>query len=203
MKRQRYESDKNAALAGEARWRRFAYGLLAANALLAVTVAGTDTREKTIVTPPVIERPFWVKGTEVSPEYLEEMARYLSTLVENATPKSIDGNIEIFLRYVAPESYGVIRSRMAVQADRLKRDDVSTTFYPVGYQTRLEQRQTVITGDFVTMVGKQRISSMRRSWRYDYSFTGGRLWVSEYMEVDNEDPFEKTVDGPAGPALDP
>ncbi|MEJ2406878.1 MAG: hypothetical protein P8171_21795 [Candidatus Thiodiazotropha sp.] len=26
MKLQRYESDKNTALAGEARWRRFAYG---------------------------------------------------------------------------------------------------------------------------------------------------------------------------------
>jgi hypothetical protein len=92
---------------------------------------------------------------------------------------------------------------MTVQADRLKRDDVSTAFYPVGYQTRLKQRQTVVTGDFVTMVGKQRISSVRRSWRYDYSFTSGRLWVSEYMEVDSEDPFEKTVDGTAGPALDP
>ncbi|MEW8375828.1 MAG: type IV conjugative transfer system protein TraE [Candidatus Thiodiazotropha sp.] len=201
MRHQRYESDKNTALAGEARWRRFAYGLLAANAVLAVTVAGTDTTEKTIVTPPIIERPFWVKGSEVSPEYLEEMARYLSTLVMNATPKSIDANIEIFLRYVAPKSYGDIRSRMTVQADRLKRDDVSTAFYPVGYQTQSKQRQTVVTGDFVTMVGKQRISSVRRSWRYDYSFTGGRLWVSQYMEVDSEDPFEKTVDGTSGPAM--
>ncbi|MEW8701723.1 MAG: type IV conjugative transfer system protein TraE [Candidatus Thiodiazotropha sp.] len=201
MRRQRYESDKNTALAGETRWRRFAYGLLAANAVLAMTVAGTDTTEKTIVTPPIIERPFWVKGSEVSPEYLEEMARYLSTLVMNATPKSIDANIEIFLRYVAPKSYGDIRSRMTVQADRLKRDDVSTAFYPVGYQTRSKQRQTVVTGDFVTMVGKQRISSVRRSWRYDYSFTGGRLWVSQYMEVDSEDPFEKTVDGTSGPAM--
>jgi conjugal transfer pilus assembly protein TraE len=203
MRRQRYESEKHTALAGEARWRRLAYGLLAANALLAVTLAGTDTTEKTIITPPTIERQFWVKGSEVSPEYLEDIARFLSTLVGNSTPKSIDMNIEIFLRYVAPESYGDIRSRMKVQADRLKRDDISTAFYPVAYQTRPAQRQTVITGDFVTMVGKQRISSVRRSWRYDYSFTSGRLWVSEYMEVDSEDPFEKTVDGTAGPALDP
>ncbi|MEJ2405370.1 MAG: type IV conjugative transfer system protein TraE [Candidatus Thiodiazotropha sp.] len=203
MRRQHYESEKNSAKAGEARWRLAAFGLLAANMLLAMTVAGTDTTEKTIITPPVIERPFWVKGSEVSPEYLEEIARYLSTLVINATPKSIDANIEIFLRYVAPESYGVIRSKMKAQAARMKRDDVSTAFYPVGYQTRLKERQTVITGDFVTMVGKQRISSIRRAWRFDFSFTGGRLWVSEYMEVESEDPFNKTADGTAGPALDP
>lgn len=202
MRRQRYESEKHTALAGETRWRRFAYGLLAVVALLAMTVAGTDTTEKIVITPPTLGRPFWIKGSEVSPEYLEEMARYLSTLVLNATPKSIDANIESFLRYVAPESYGAIRSRMRVQADRLKRDDVSTAFYPVGFQTRPKQQQTVITGDFVTMVGKQRVSSVRRAWRFDFSFTGGRLWVSEFREVDREDPFEKTVDGTAGPAVD-
>ncbi len=65
-----------------------------------MTIAGTDTTEKTVIVPPTIERPFWVKGAETSAEYLEEMSRYLSTLVLNVTPKSIDANIDIFLRYV-------------------------------------------------------------------------------------------------------
>lgn len=201
MRRQHYESEKIAAKAREAKWRLAAFGLLVANILLAMTIAGTDTTEKTVIVPPTIERPFWVKGTETSAEYLEEMSRYLSTLVLNVTPKSIDANIDIFLRYVAPETHGAIRTRMAVQAERLKRDDVTSAFYPVGYQTRAEKRQVVITGDFVTTVGKQQVSSVRRSWRFDYAFTGGRLWVSEFMEVNSEHPFEKAAGSAAGPAV--
>lgn len=202
MRRQHYESEKTAAKAREARWRLTAFGLLAANILLAMTIAGTDTTEKTVIVPPTIERPFWVKGAETSPEYLEEMSRYLSTLVLNVTPKSVDANIDVFLRYVAPEIHGDIRSRMAVQAGRLKRDDISTAFYPVGYQTRTGKRQVVVTGDFMTAVGKQVVSSVRRSWRFDYVYTGGRLWVSEFVEVDSEHPFEKAADRAAGPAVD-
>lgn len=197
MRRQHYESEKIAAKAREARWRWAAFGLLAANIILSMKIAGTDTTEKTIITPPTIERPFWVKGAETSPEYLEEMARYLSTLVLNVTPKSIDANIDIFLRYVSPEAHGEIRTRMAVQAERLKRDDVSTAFYPVSYQTRTKTRQTMITGDFITLIGKQRVSTVRRSWRFDYAFTGGRLWVSEFVEVNSEHPFEKAADSAA------
>lgn len=200
MRRQHYESEKIAAKAREAKWRLAAFGLLVANILLAMTIAGTDTTEKIVIVPPTIERPFWVRGSELSPEYLEEMSRYLSTLVLNVTPKSIDANIDIFLRYVAPEAHGDLRTRMAVQAERLKRDDVTTAFYPVGYQTRASTRQVVITGDFVTMVGNKQVSSVRRSWRFDYAFTGGRLWVSEFREVDSEHPFEEAASA-AGAAV--
>jgi conjugal transfer pilus assembly protein TraE len=178
-----------------------AFGLLAVNIVLSVTVAGTDTTEKTIVVPPTLEKPFWVKGSEMSPEYLEEMSRYLTGLVLNVTPKSVDGNVDVFLRYVAPEAFGDIRTTMAVQGERLKRDNVSTAFYPVDYQTKVKQRQTVITGDFTTMVGKQVVSTVRRSWRFSYSLAGGRLWVSEFLEVESEHPFEAaddTVTAPSG-----
>jgi len=185
MRRERYVSEKNAAEAREAKWRLAALGLVATNVLLAVTIMGTDTTEKTVVVPPTIERSFWVKGAEVSPEYLEEMSRYLSTLVLNATPKSVDANIDVFLRYVDPNAYGAIRSRMAIQAERLRRDDVSTVFYPVAYQTSTEKAQVAVTGDFVTVVGKQIVSSVRRSWRFDFTHTGGRLWVSEFVPADD------------------
>lgn len=199
MRRGRYASDLVSAQAGIAGWRLAAMGLLAADLVLAIVIAGTDTVEKTIIVPPNLERPFWVKGSEMSPEYLEEMARYLSGLAFNATPKSVEGNIEIFLRYVAPEAFGDLRTRMAVQAERVKRDNVSTAFYPVSYQTLVSKRQSVITGDFVTMVGKQVVSTTRRSWRLGYSLESGRLSVSEFVEVENEHPFE-AADAAAAPA---
>jgi len=192
MKRKHYESETIAARYRESRWRTVALGMMAANLLLAATVAGTDTTEKIVIVPPVIERPFWVKGAEMSREYLEEMSRYLAGLVLNVTPKSVESGIDIFLRYVAPASYGQIRARMTAQADRLRRDDVSTAFYPVSYQTRPKKRQVVITGDFVTVVGKQIVSKVRRSWRFAYTYTGGRLWIAEFLEVKSEDPFAES-----------
>jgi type IV conjugative transfer system protein TraE len=193
MKRDRYQSEKDEAKASKARWQRMAFGLLAANILLAVFVIGVDTTEKTLVVPPTIERPFWVKGGEVSAEYLEEMARYLSSLVLSVTPKSVDGNVDIFMRYVAPGSYGATKAGMDVGAERLKRNSSSTIFYPIEYQSKPKKFQTVISGDFVTTVGKQVVSQVRRSWRFTYTFESGRLWVSEFVEVSNEHPFDKTV----------
>lgn len=193
MKRERYESEKTDAKASRNQWQRMAFGLLVANIVLSIFVITTDTTEKTLVVPPTIERPFWVKGGEVSPEYLEEMARYLSSLVLTVTPKSVGGNVDIFMRYVAPGSYGATKAAMDVGAERLKHNSASTTFYPVEYQTKSKQLQTVISGDFVTMVGKQVVSQARRSWRFTYTFEGGRLWVQEFVEVSNEHPFDKTV----------
>lgn len=203
MRHAHYESEKTAAKAREARWRMMAFGLLAVNATLSITIAGTDTTEKTIVVPPTLEKPFWVKGSEMSPEYLEEMARYLAGLVLNVTPNSVDTSHEIFLRYVAPANFGDVRTRLAVEADRLKRDNASAAFYPVGYQTKAKNRQTVITGDVTTMVGKQVISTVRRSWRFTYTLASGRLEVAEFVEVSNEHPFEEAIgDIPAGGPVD-
>ena len=171
-----------------------ALGLLITDLVLAITLMNIDTTEKTVVVPPTIEKPFWVKGTEVAPEYLEEMARYLSSLLLNVTPKSVDGTSDVFLRYVAPNAYGTLKAKMAVQAERLKRSSVATAWYPVEYQTKAKEKVVVVTGDFQTAVGKQVVSSVRRSFRFTYSFVGGRLWVSEFVEVGNEQPFEKALE---------
>lgn len=191
MKRTRYESEKADAISGLLWWRGIAVAMVVSNLVLGMLLMGADTTEKTIVTPPTIERSFWIKGKMVSPEYLEEITRFLSTLVLNSTPKSIDGNIEMFLRYVDPLVYGDLRANMRARADKVKKLDMSTAFYPVKMSTKSETEQTVIVeGDFVTIIGAKQVNKERRSWRFAYAFSGGRLWVKEYFEVDNAAPFD-------------
>jgi conjugal transfer pilus assembly protein TraE len=191
VRRVRYESEKVDALSGLLWWRGVAVAMVVSNLFLGSLLMMSDTTEKTIVTPPIIEKSFWIKGSEVSPEYLEEITRFLSTLVLNSTPKSIDGNIEMFLRYVDPLVYGDLRAIMGAKADKVKKLDMSTAFYPVKMSTKSETEKTVVVeGDFVTIVGSKQVNKERRSWRFAYAFNGGRLWVKEYFEVDNADPFD-------------
>lgn len=201
MKRGTYESELDEATHGRRRWRYLAFALVGANVLMAMTMAGMDKRQETILVPPTLQRTVWVKGAETSPEYLEEMTRYFASLLLNVTPKSVDDNISVFLRYVAPKAYGDVKSDMDLRAAALKHNELSTAFYPVSYATDTATRQVVVDGDYLTIVGKKLVSTTRRSWRFGYAYAGGRLWVTEFVEVNREHPFDKTIDDSA--AADP
>ena len=194
MKRVHYESSALRARFQANRWQLFAFLLSLANVLLAVRIAGSDNHEKTVLVPPSLERPVWVRSDKVSAAYLQEMSRYFSTLILNVTPKSVDSGIDVFLRYVSPAAFGKLRNSMELQAQRLKRNSVSTAFYPVDYQIKEKAREVVVMGDFITIVGTQKVPAQRRAWRLTYALSDGRLWITEFVEVDHDHPFSAPLD---------
>ena len=53
-------------------------GLLAVLALALVTVLLMVGRERTVLTPPTLQKSFWVEGDQVSGSYLEQMAGWIA-----------------------------------------------------------------------------------------------------------------------------
>ena len=67
-----------------------AFVMALSNIALAGWVVKTDVREKVIITPPNLGRAFWIQGDEVSPEYLEQMATWFTSLALTYNPDNIE-----------------------------------------------------------------------------------------------------------------
>ena len=64
---------------------------LLVNILLAATLLTMDRTVRTILTPPEINKTFWVDGRSLGPEYLEQMGVWVIQQFATVTPSSIIG----------------------------------------------------------------------------------------------------------------
>ncbi len=142
-----------------------------------------SNRERIIVTPPVIDRSFWITNSEVSPQYLSEMTAFFAYLRLNVTPESADHQRQLLLRYVAPQDYGVLNDRLIAERDRLVAQHISSAFYPVNVQVDTQALSAVITGDLISSVGTTQLSPQRVTYLIKYRYNNGRLFVNQFQEV--------------------
>ena len=188
MRENRYRS-----LLAETLWRRnlwmaVALAMAVSNLGLAYWVINTDVREKTIVVPPVFEKAFWVHGDEVSPEYLEQMAVFFASLALTYNPDNIDHQVGLFLRYADPKSYGALAAKLEGDAHKIKRNRLSSVFYP--QEIRLKGQQAALTGQLTTLVGNKQTEQRQARFLIRFAYRDGRLFVSKFTEVqDSANPF--------------
>jgi conjugal transfer pilus assembly protein TraE len=190
MDTRRYQSDLDQARASARQWRRTAALVIAGNLLLAVRVLTLDTREKTIITPPVVSEAFWVKGSQVSPSYLETMARYFANLALTFSPSSMAGQKDVLLRYADPSAHGALDAKLTEDADRVQHQKISEVFYPARTRIRTETLEVALSGDLVTFVGAQQTGVAHTTYVIRFINRDGQLFVAAFTEASNEsDPF--------------
>ena len=198
MERRRYRSMLAQAISRRNLWAGLALLLAASNAALAMRLATVETYEKTIIVPPDIERPFWVKGPEASPEYLEQMALWYAGLAMTFSPASLPRQVQTLLRHADPRYYGALSARLAEDLERVRRTQISQVFYVSAVQRR--GSRVALRGDVVAWVGSKRAASRRTAVLVGMRMAGGRLVVTELKEVDHDDPFGDRRGGGAGSA---
>lgn len=180
MNESRYRS-----LLAQFQWRRdlwmgVAVAMVVSNLALAGWVLATDTTEKTIVVPPSFERRFWVQGDTVSPEYLEQMAVWFAHLALTYNPDNIDYQAKLFLRYAEPASYGALAAQLAADSEKVRRNRVSSVFYPREVKTTGDQ--VMLDGDLVTWVGSKLTETRRGVFEMQFVYRDGRLFVAKFQD---------------------
>ncbi len=191
MLQQNYSSKLAMALGGRKLWMLVAVLSITSNLMLSCKMLNTSTAEKTIVTPPVVDKAFWVHGDEVSPEYLEQMALFFTDQVLTYSMDNIAGRVDVFLRHVDPASYGPLKVKLTTEADRIVHSNLASVFFPVDVRIRQKpEKKVAITGDLVSMVGEKTTGKRRAIFVVSFKYTNGRLYVANFDEVFNEaDPF--------------
>jgi conjugal transfer pilus assembly protein TraE len=191
VERSRYDSDLDDARSRARTWQRVAVGVLVIDLILALRLVTLDTREKTIVMPPVAYTEFWVKGNEVSPSYLEAMGRYFTGLMLTYDPSSFAAQKDVILRYADPSAHGALEARLSEDADRIARERLSQVFFPAQTRVRSESLAVAFSGDLAAFVGEQPTDPHHATYVIRFINRGGQLFVASFKEAaDENDPFD-------------
>ena len=118
-------------------------------------IAGMVGSERTIIVPPSIDKTFWVTRDKASTEYLEQMAGFMTWLVLDVSPSTIDWKRNVLLNYVAPDRHAAMKTQSVLVIGRLRRQ---------------------ING---SDVGEPET----RAYQTQFEYTGGRVHVRTFKEV--------------------
>ena len=143
--------------------------------------------EKTVLVPPTIDRQFWVSRDQVSREYLEEMAGFVSWLVLNVSPGDIDWKRKVYLSYVAPDSYADVKAKAEVEADRLRQNNASMSFLVQQLTASERDQSVVVSGRLRRQVSGVDVGEPEnRSYQVDFKYAGGRASVKGFRDITEE-----------------
>lgn len=196
MKKEKYQGSLDNALS-DRRFYRFGMLLaLAACIVLAGTVLRLSGKERTIIIPPEVNQSFWVDSENVSREYLEEMARYVTQLELTLTPDSFRYNAEQLLRYVHPTAHGDMRSEFAAREQQLQRDQSSTWFSTKAMTTDVPNRKVIVNGLLTTYVGEKEVERIPKAYAVEFAYVNQRLYLKTFKEVDTNAPSKKAAAAP-------
>jgi len=154
--------------------------------LLSASVYALRNKSKVILLPPNSERVLELSESDVSDEYLSEMTEYFTGLVLNVSPGNLSRRHRTILRHAEPQYYGVLKGELLQRGEKIQRENMSTTFYPVKIYTDKKNINAIISGDLSVFVGRERISNERKSFKMEFMLNNGRLSIAKFSEVKRE-----------------
>ena len=161
-----------------------ASGSLVLNVLLVLFLFSMLGRERTIVVPPEIQKPFWVTSHQVSPEYLSEMLLFLASLSFNVTASNAAMQHSVLLRYVDPSYYETLKLKLFEIEERLKKEHVSTVFYPASVKVDSKKFIGEVSGDLQCSIGDLQLPPRHVTYQFMFSYKNGLLRITSFPEVE-------------------
>lgn len=140
-------------------------------------------RERIVVIPPEVNKSFWMTTGKVSPEYLSEMVLYFTSLGFNVTPGNVDMQHNLLLRYVDPDYYETLKMRLLDVKDKLKKDHITTSFYPNDVKVDTKKLIARVSGDLHYTVGDINLAPSHVTYQFGFSYRQGQLRITSFPEV--------------------
>ena len=159
-------------------------------------------RDRVIVTPPSIDKTFWVSKDHVSSSYLEQMGSFIAYLTLDVSPQSIDWKKTMLLQYVSPDIYGVLQTRQDLEADRLRRLNATTQFSVAQLLPNEEAMNVTLKGRLATFINGARTSDIDKEYVAEFEFKGNRVQIRNFKEIGNGESATKVSTANVGAAAD-
>lgn len=162
-------------------WMVVGIALAISNTFLVVFMVTHQVPEKTIVTPAIQTKEYWVQGEGASPAYYEQMATTFTELLLTYNSENAVGRFEEVLRHVNPGASNELRRKLMADLDDIRTKQRASVFYPI--EIKVKGKSVMIFGDKVDMVTGSVIGQNKRGYRIDFDYRGGRLFVAGFMEM--------------------
>lgn len=158
-------------------WISFASLMILSNVILGTILF--FKREKIIIVPGQITKSFWVQGSEVSQEYLEEIGLYMSKLLLDLSPSSFSYNHEILLKYVVPESYGQLKKKFLKEGENYKSLQLTTHFKPSQIIASPKSLEVEIQGTLTSYIAGNRVQDSQETLHFKFANRGGGILLEQ------------------------
>lgn len=160
--------------------------------LAMVAILSVIGRDRVVVVPPNLTKSFWVTSAKASPDYLEQMAAFVSWLILDVSPATIEWKSDMLLSYVSPKTYGALKSQQQIEAERLKKLNAATYFQPQQLVVDEAHQSVVVRGRLRTQINGADTTADLKAYSAAFEFAGGRMHLDSFKEIPYEtQPAEK------------
>jgi conjugal transfer pilus assembly protein TraE len=154
------------------------------NALLGLMAISNKNTHRETLTPPNIQKSFWVDGESVSAEYLEQMGKFLLDLAVNNTPVNCETNRSALLKYTGSGSYGPISAQTAANCKIIEKSRLSNYFSVSNISIKASDKAIVFNGSMTRWLNDKRMPDRAGAYRLKLGYSGGRIYLTEIVEID-------------------
>jgi len=141
-------------------------------ALCAVLAMITATRDREVVLQPILGSPLVVNSSGVSREYLELVTRDTAVLTLDRSPANLEYWMKSVLDITAPSAQGRIRADLMKIVNEQRGSSIAQFFTIQTMELDPKNLRSTVTGDLHTIVGNKVVSNERRSFRFDWQYSG-------------------------------
>ena len=169
--------------------------ILGASLLTNLFMAGAfftmDRTVRTILTPPEINKTFWVDGRTIGPEYLEQMGSWVIGQYATVSPSTIEYQGNTILKYVHPSVHGELAIRFKMGANRLKAENMSKIFIPREVRISEQGKAVALIGSQSTWIADKRVpGDEMKAFVVAFDYDGSRVFIKELRETSLTRPFD-------------
>lgn len=140
-------------------------------------------RERIVITPPAIDKTFWITKDRVSAPYLEQMGSFIAYLTLDVSPESIEWKKQMLLHYVSPDVYGALQTQQDIEADRIRRLNATTQFSVAQLVPHEEDMSVLLKGRLATFINGQRTSDVEKAYLVTFEFKSNRVHLRTFKET--------------------
>ncbi len=140
--------------------------------LSAVLLLVTATRDREVILQPVLGSPLTVNSAGASREYLELITRDTAILTLDRSPANLEYWMKSVLDITAPSAQGKIRADLMKIVNEQRGSSIAQFFTIQTMEIEPKNLWSTVTGDLHTIVGNKIVSKERRTFRFDWQYSG-------------------------------
>jgi len=187
MKREAYEADVQ-MLIRQNRFLWLTLGGIVTALVLALLVAWAGMgATRTVVTPPKIEKSFWITDNTASGEYIDQMAQWVSYLTLDVTPDNVQYKSDLLLKLAHPDYHGALQQKLRVNAGKIRRDNAATSFDIRTVRAAPDALAAVLTGQLKVLINGTPVKNEIRHYLARFDLDGGKAQLIQFKQVKNDD----------------
>lgn len=163
--------------------------VLASAALTVVAGFGlvaASSRDREVILQPISNAPLTVSSAGVSRPYLEMVTRDAAVMMFNRTPASLEYWTESVLKIVHPSAYGQMKGELLKLANDQRGSSVAYFFTIEGMKVDPDALTSQVSGVLHTMVGRQEVSALKRTYQFQWTYTGLELRLVRFGALETE-----------------